>query len=93
MSRSETGFEIAADGGEERCGRYGMRLHALVHEADQILRHRALIQGRKAGLLELVGKLLQLRQAVELPRLRRAPVQAKMVAIGFVEVSSPRRWR
>ena len=41
MSRSETGFEIAADGGEERGGRYGMRLHALVHEADQILRHRA----------------------------------------------------
>ena len=37
MSRSETGFEIAADGSEERCGRYGMRLHALVHEADQIL--------------------------------------------------------
>ena len=64
MSRSETGFEIAADGGEERCGRYSMRLHALVHEADQILRHRALIQGREAGLLELVGKLLQLRQAV-----------------------------
>ena len=27
------------------------------------------------------------------PRLRSAPVQAKMVAIGFVEVSSPRRWR
>ena len=46
-----------------------MRLHALVHEADQILRHRALIQGREAGLLELVGKLLQLRQAVELAAL------------------------
>ena len=93
MSRSETGFEIAADGGEERCGRYGMRLHALVHEADQILRHRALIQSREAGLFELVGKLLQLRQAVELAALAQAPVQAKMVAIGFVEVSSPRRWR
>lgn len=92
MSRSETGFEIAADGGEERCGRYGMRLHALVHEADQILRHRARSRVVKQAF-ELARKLLQLRQAVELAALAQGAVQAKMVAIGFVEVSSPRRWR
>ena len=69
-----------------------MGLDALVDKADEILRHCPLAERGEARLLEPIRKLLEVLQAVELARLRSAPVQAKIVAIGFVEVCSPLRY-
>ena len=55
----------------------------------QVAGHHAALDGGDGGGLQLVGEVHQSLVASNWPRLRRAPLQAKMVATELVEVVSP----
>jgi hypothetical protein len=67
-----------------------MTSHGCLRDQDrQVLGHLARLDGLDADLLERVGELHDVRRAVELPRYLRPCVQAKIDAIGLVDVGLP----
>ena len=85
-------FQTRADFFEEGFAVDGFYLYALVHKVDEVLCHNAFLQSLYASLFQLFAELDKLGRLSSSPRFLNAPVQAKMVAMGFVEVSSPLRY-
>ena len=72
--------------GIEKCGGGDLIWGALLPEQAQVAGHGAFPDHVQAGGFQMIGKFLELREVVLFTAL---PLQAKMVAMGLVEVSSP----
>ena len=83
-------FHPRADGFQKRFARNRHGAFAL-DEAGEVAAHDAGADRVEAGLFEPVREGFERRKLIQLARFFSAPVHAKIVAIGLVEVCSPLR--